>query len=55
MPVIIDQVETTVDAPSSPTPSTPASTETEMPAPARTELTRTLRHIARREARLAAD
>jgi hypothetical protein len=54
MPVIIDQIETTVDPPSSSAPSTPAG-DAEMPATQRLDLSKTLRRIARREARLAAD
>jgi hypothetical protein len=55
VPVIIDQIETTVDAPSSPTPSTPQSNGAEIPTMQRADLAKTLRRIARREARLAAD
>ena len=55
MPVIIDEVRTTVDAPSSQEPPAPPSAGAEASTSSRLDIARTLRRIARREARLAAD
>jgi hypothetical protein len=55
MAVIINELESVVEAPSSPAPPPAAGSEQQTQAAAGVELARALRRMARRAARLAAD